>query len=182
LSWAKAGLCWLAAAILGAIYLAGGLAGRTAEDAQVPGLRPDDVAGPVETPPPSDLPEPVQAIEIRRGEDVVAWERDGERWRVTAPAGKSVPGGLLGAFVEQLDALRFAERFEGDAADPAFGLHEPGLRIAVVGADGERVMLVVGARTPTGTAAYGRREDGGPVVLVGLNLLYYADLLFDAAR
>ena len=42
--------------------------------------------------------------------------------------------------------------------------------------------ITVGEQTPTGTAAYARREGGGPVLLVGLNLLYYADLLFDAAR
>ncbi|HZR83283.1 MAG TPA: DUF4340 domain-containing protein [Candidatus Binatia bacterium] len=132
---------------------------------------------------PGDIPAPVQLVELRRGEDVVAWERreDGG-WRVTAPAGRAIPAGLLDAFNEQLLAVGIGERFEGDANDPAFGFQHPTLRITVVGEDGRRVMLVVGDRTPTGTSAYARREGGDAVVLVGLNLLYYADLLFDAAR
>jgi hypothetical protein len=174
-SWARAALCWLAVAVLGLAYLAG-----PAPPGEAPAsgrARP-----PQPTPVVGDLPSPLRSLEVRRGEEVVSWERANGGWRVTAPAGRAIPAGLLDAFNDQLEAIGFGERFEGDASDPAFGFDRPALRIAVVGDDGESVVLIVGARTPTGTAAYARREDGGPVLLVGLNLLYYADLLFDAAR
>lgn len=175
MSWSRALLCWLVAAAIGALWLAD--------------LRRDAGRGAVLVPHASEsaagvsLPRQPRLVELRRGDTLVAWERTGEgRWRVTAPAGRAIPAGLLDAFVEQLAALANAERLDGNASDPAFGLVGSTLLVATVGEDGRRAEIRIGDRTPTGTAAYARLEPGGPVLLVGLNLLYYADLLFDTAR
>lgn len=178
MSWFRAAAYWLAACALAIAYLAGERAGG---DAPAPEPTPDaSSAVPV-----TEIPAPLRRIALERGDRKVVWERQAAGgWQVIEPAGRSLPAGLLDAFAEQLAAVSLGEHFEGDASDPAFGLGDPSLRIAAEGGEGEgdRLVLVVGARTPTGTAAYARREGQGPVLLVGLNLLYYADLLFDAAR
>jgi hypothetical protein len=174
MSWTRAAVYWLVALALAAIYVGGEDAVRTAS---APSATPTPLADRTE------VPLPLKRIEVRRDDVVIAWERRPEgAWTVVEPAGTSIPAGLLDAFAEQVATISAGEHFDGDADDPAFGLERPGLRIALVGEDGRTLALVVGERTPTGTAAYARREGGGPVLLVGLNLLYYSDLLFDAAR
>lgn len=176
MSWGRALGTWLVAALLIALYVVDLQRVTPPEPPAVPLAQASGTAQ-------VELPHPARAIEIRRGSEVVAWERNGEKgWRVTAPAGHAIPVGLLDAFTEQLAAIGLGEHFDGVGGEAAFGLDRPTLRIAVVGEDGRRAALLVGERTPTGTSAYARREEGGAVLLVGLNLLYYADLLFDAAR
>lgn len=174
MSWARAAVYWLVAAVLALVYLG------PFRHEPAPALPTPTPAGAVQV---TEIPLPLRRIELRRGAAVVAWERRPEGgWRVVEPAGRAIPPGLLDAFAEQLAAVSLGEHFDGNAADPAFGLEKPGLRIGAFGEDGRSVVLAIGERSPTGTAAYARREEGGPVLLVGLNLLYYADLLFDAAR
>ena len=45
-----------------------------------------------------------------------------------------------------------------------------------------RVRVFLGANNPTNTALYAMRDDRPAVFLVGLNLRYYVDLIFEAAR
>ena len=175
MSWGRALAVWLVAGLLIAVCVADLQRVAPPTPAAVPAVQP---TGPAAV----ELPHPARAIEIRRGQEVVAWERAENGWHVTAPAGRAIPGGLLDAFAEQLASIGLGEHFDGAGGDQAFGLDSPKLRIAVVGEDGRRAALIVGERTPTGTSAYARREEGGAVLLVGLNLVYYSDLLFDAAR
>ena len=127
----------------------------------------------------------VTSIRIESRGLVVACRREaGGAWQVEEPAGKSIPRGLLDAFAEQLGAAREAERIEGGAAPvPAeFGLDHPATLIAWTGDGGRRGTLAIGDRTPTGTGAYARCGTAGSVRLVGLSLVYYAELLLSAAR
>ncbi len=41
---------------------------------------------------------------------------------------------------------------------------------------------MIGGRNPTRTAVYARRSDQPAIFLVGMNLSYYIDLIFDAAK
>ena len=175
--WTHVAAIWAAAAALGAIYFVevpppperG--AGQPAA-----GTTAGSVAYSVE-------PRAVRAVELRRGATIVRWERTGEGpWRVTIPVERNIQGGLLDAFIEQLAANGTGERIDGNPSDDSFGLAQPNFTVAVEAADGQRLSLVIGARTPTGTAAYARREGDPSVLLVGRNLVYYADLVFDAAR
>ncbi len=45
-----------------------------------------------------------------------------------------------------------------------------------------KVRVLLGARNPTRTAVYAKRDDRPAVYLVGLNVQYYEDLIFEAAR
>ncbi|MEY4948194.1 MAG: hypothetical protein RL698_405 [Pseudomonadota bacterium] len=130
-------------------------------------------------------PEHPTSIRIESRGLVVACRREaGGAWQVEEPAGKSITRGLLDAFAEQLGAAREAERIEGGAAPvPAeFGLDHPAMLIAWTGDGGRRGTLAIGDRTPTGTGAYARCGTAGSVRLVGLSLVYYAELLLSAAR
>jgi len=130
-----------------------------------------------------ELPSGVTRIRISRGDLAVAWRREADAtWKVEAPAGKSIPPGLLAAFAEQLDAVREGERLEAPGPDADFGLDHPSLRIEWSGPGDRRGTILVGGRTPTGTAWYGRVGADGAVRIVGSNLVYYADLVLGAAR
>lgn len=182
MTWTRAALCWAVALLLGLAVLASG----PQDDASAPldgdaarAAAPAPAAAPAE-------PEPqpgyvldatkLARVEVRRGAGTVILERAGDRWKVVEPTDRAIPYGLVQAFVEQLVDSGQGERIGDDAGDPAFGLEAPQLTIDASGG-GERLKLAIGARTPAGTAAYALVEEQGRVVLVGLNLLYYADLL-----
>lgn len=178
MSWQRAALCWLLASVLATAYLAG----APGPSPEPPAVAHPEPAGEL-TPGPALLGGPLRTVEVRRGEARVALERSGETgWRVTEPAGAPIPRGLLEAFAEQLATVGSGERIDGDPADPAFGLAEPTLRVAAVGEDGRRLALDIGGRTPTGTSAYARADGAGPILVVGRSLVYFGDLLLDAAR
>ena len=173
MTWPRALLCWLAAALCAALYFAAG---------PRPAPTPDRMALPTPAPAAERGYEldaaKLSRVEVRRGDARVVLERDGDRWRVAAPTDRSIPAGLVQAFVDQLVDSGHGERIADDGHNAAFGFATPELRIDAGDAGGKRLSLVVGARTPAGTAAYALVEQQGIVVLVGLNLLYYANLLF----
>ena len=172
MTWPRALLCWLVAALCAALYL-------------VAAQRPTPVAAPGMLPTPAPAAERgyeldaarLDRVELRRGDATVVLARDGDRWKVVAPTDRTIPGGLVQAFVDQLVDSGHGERIAEDAHNAAFGFASPELRIDASEAGGKRLSLVVGARTPAGTAAYALIEQQGLVVLVGLNLLYYGNLL-----
>jgi len=170
-SWSRALACWVLAGVLALAYLG-----------SAPSAPPAVERAP-EPPPARERaytldPAALRTVELRRGEDEIVLERRDGGWAVAQPTDRTIPAGLVQAFVEQLVDGGAGERVGDDPHDPAFGFGEPQLRVTATGADGMRFTLVVGAMTPTGTAAYGRVGEQGAVVLVGRNLLYYADLLF----
>ena len=174
MTWTGSALCWLLAALLAAVYFGTAAAPPPAND--LPGVMA------VATPLPSDRGYEIDAaalrsVEVRRGERAVMLERGDQAWKVVQPVDRTIPGGLVQAFVDQLVDSGESERVANDAANPDYGFDSPQLRVVATDSNGKRLTLVVGTRTPTGTAAYGRVEEDGVVVLVGLNLLYYADLL-----
>ncbi|MFM8412573.1 MAG: DUF4340 domain-containing protein [Alphaproteobacteria bacterium] len=207
MSWARVLFHWAVAAALGLAFFASG----RARDGEIAPGSARDGGRPVATPTPSasprvdaarsadggdtraaatpiaDLPAGAASwIRVERGSRAVAWRRgpDGS-WKVEFPTGKSIPPGLLSAFADQLDVVREGERIDAAGPDADFGIDHPSMRIEWEGAGGSRGDLRVGDRTPAGTAWYARSGAGGAagtVRIVGANLVYYADLVLDAAR
>jgi hypothetical protein len=102
---------------------------------------------------------------------------------VVAPADARVPADLVAAIVAALTELPPV-----DVVPPApgaraveFGLEEHSVRL-VVGTDTEEARVQLGARNPSQTAVYARRDGDEEIVLVGLNVQYYVDLLIEASR
>jgi hypothetical protein len=133
-------------------------------------------------------PGAVHAVVFRRADARVRAERDDDRWRAVEPQGAAVPSDLVDAVVATLTAGQVSEVMADDARAldlATFGLAVPTSTIVLTTASdgGDReVTVFFGAFNPTRTALYARLADDPRVYLVGLNLRYYEDLIFEAAR
>lgn len=191
MTWSRALLCWLVAGVLLVVV-------RVTEPPPPPPVLAPAAGDPSSAPPapgpddaPSVAPEPAATpqraydldaakltrIELRRGDRTVILEQSDGRWKVVVPTDRVIPPGLVQAFVEQLVDSGHGERIADAPSDPAFGFADPTARIDADSQGGGRLSLALGARTPAGTAVYALEERDGRVVSVGLNLLYYVDLL-----
>ncbi len=127
----------------------------------------------------------VTAVTFRKAGRTVRATREQGRWQAVEPAGAHVSPDLIAATVATLTAGQGAEKLapepEHDLA--AYGLDVPSATVEVViGAPSSPpVTVVLGSHNPTRTAVYARRTDQGTIFLVGMNLSYYIDLIFDAA-
>jgi hypothetical protein len=193
MTWPRALLCWLIAAALSGVLRAteptppspviDDASTAAADDAGASAPAPAAPAAPVGAPAATSQrayeldATRLTRVEVRRGDrTVILAQRDG-RWQVVQPTDRVIPPGLVQAVVEQLVDSGHGERIADDASDPAFGFGTPVARIDADSRDAPRLSLVLGARTPAGTAVYALDEQHGRVVSVGLNLLYYVDLL-----
>jgi hypothetical protein len=184
MTWSRALLCWLVAGALLVVL-------RVTEPAPPPPVitvasgeaAPASAASaapaPSATPPHAydlDAAKLVR-VEVRRGDKTVLLEQGDGRWKVVEPTDRAIPPGLVQAFVAQLADSGHGERIADAPNDPAFGFATPTAHIDAQSQGGARLSLALGARTPAGTAVYALEEHDGRVVTVGLNLLYYVDLL-----
>lgn len=128
----------------------------------------------------------VTAVTFRREGRIVRAAREEGSWRVLEPTGVSIPPDLIAATISTLTAGQSAERLGSEPAHDlgAYGLDAPSatLEITVGTPPASPVTVAIGGRNPTRTAVYARRSDQSAVYLVGLNLSYYIDLIFDAAK
>jgi hypothetical protein len=149
----------------------------------------------VAPPPPEAAPErsllgvdesAVRAIAFQRGDMQVRAVRDDGRWRVVEPSRAAVPPDLIEAEVATLTAGQVSEVVADGAAPDlaAFGLTRPRSAIVLTidgGGAPRDVTVLLGDRNPTHTALYARRSGDPRVYLVGLNVRYYEELIFEAA-
>ncbi len=126
-------------------------------------------------------PEEIRGVDIRRGNMVVRCRRAKDRWQVVEPAAAQVPVDLIAALVNNLVQLPDVEVIAESAPDLSqFGLDVPVSQITLTRANGPPIVVRVGVRNPSGTAVYAQRSDSSRVYLVGLNVRYYEDLVFEA--
>ncbi|MFN8641994.1 MAG: DUF4340 domain-containing protein [Candidatus Binatia bacterium] len=139
----------------------------------------------VTTPP---APPPVPSTRAQPGPDVVgvavsaggrrveAHRVDG-RWQVAPPDADRVTSDLVDALLAAiLDAP--AEPLGADAAARAdFGLDAPSARVELTRRAGRPVTLLVGRTNPAATGVYGQLEGNPQIVLMGLNVRYYIELM-----
>jgi hypothetical protein len=126
------------------------------------------------------LPEnEIDAMDLSRGATTIRCRRVGGRWQVVEPAGGRVPSDLVTALVAnltQLPEVEVVDEGEGDLAQ--YGLDPPVSQMTLTMSGGKLVHLRLGSRNPSGTAIYAQRDDTRRVFLIGLNVRYYEDLLF----
>jgi hypothetical protein len=122
------------------------------------------------------------AFRIARGGRVISARRGaGDRWEVREPPDAPIPSDLLAAFAAALADAEEIQQVGGAGADPdAFGLGEMAAHVDIDLADGRRIGISIGDINANGTAVYARRDDEPAIVLVGRNVRYYEDLLFQA--
>ena len=126
-------------------------------------------------------PDDVRELRLVRGGRTIVSRRVDGRWTVVEPAGTPIPADLVTAFTDALTAAEEIDVVVAGAGDPAdYGLDATAARVELVVEHGNPVVVAIGAPNPTGTAVYARRGDAPAVVLIGRNVRYYEDLLFDA--
>ena len=123
----------------------------------------------------------VREVRLARGGRTIVSRRVDGRWTVVEPAGTPIPADLVTAFTDALAAAEEIDMVAAGAGDAAeYGLDATAGRVELLMEHGPPVVVAIGAPNPTGTAVYARRGDAPAVVLIGRNVRYYEDLLFDA--
>src|SRR5262245_39883957 len=123
----------------------------------------------------------VHEIRLARGGRAIVSRRVDGRWTVVEPANAPIPPDLVTAFTDALTAAEEIDVMPEAAGDPAaYGLDATAARVQLLVERGGPVVVAIGAPNATGTAVYARRGDAPGVVLIGRNVRYYEDLLFDA--
>jgi hypothetical protein len=160
------------------------LAGLAAEYWLVerPRARPEREAAPEPARPrflPVLSPADVREVRLTRDGRTVVSRREADAWTVVEPVGTAIPSDLIGAFATALAQAEEIARV-GHAEGDAFGLREGATRVELRAATGAPVVVTIGAANPTGTAVYAQRADSAEVVLIGRQVRYYEDLIFQA--
>lgn len=123
----------------------------------------------------------VRSIRLQRGGRTLVMEQKDERWVVVEPPGVTVPSDLVLAF---LHALAVAEEIDQVATPTesldAFGFGDTVTRVDLGLTNDRKLVVTLGSTNPTGTALYARRSPSPAVVLIGRQVRYYEDLLFQA--
>ncbi len=172
MTWSRAALYWACFLALGVYYLA---VERAPAGEAVAHL----TRAPFLNVPESEF----TALEVRRGDALVRCRRVDGRWQVGEPAGATVPADLVAGLITNLTQLPDVEVVAETKRERAqFGLDNPESRIVLTPASGTPVTVTLGNRNPAGTAVYAERNDSERVFLIGLNVRYYEDLLFEALR
>jgi hypothetical protein len=122
----------------------------------------------------------IVAAEIQRGASVVRCRRLAGRWKVVDPPDGSAPADLIAGLIDNLTQLPDVEVVAQKPADLAqFGLAPPASQLVLTPASGDPITVRLGSRNPAGTALYAQRSNSDRVFLIGLNVGYYEDLLFE---
>jgi hypothetical protein len=125
-------------------------------------------------------PGDVRELRLMRSGRTVVSARRGDHWEVIEPAESNVPSDLIAAFA---NALTGAEEIDvmGTPGDPhAYGFDDEAGRIVVLPERGAPLEVTLGGMNATGTAVYARRGGAPAIVLIGRNVRYYEDLIFQA--
>jgi hypothetical protein len=127
--------------------------------------------------------EQITAVQVQRGARVVRCRRVAGRWKVVDPPDSSVPSDLIAGLITNFTQLPDVEVVADHPADLAqFGLDPPVSQLVLTPVSGAPITVRLGNRNPAGTALYAQRGAGARVFLIGLNVSYYEDLLFEGVH
>jgi Domain of unknown function (DUF4340) len=120
-------------------------------------------------------------VRLHRDGRTIVSRRAGDRWAVVEPEGAPIPSDLIAAFTNALVEAEEIARVETELADPkAYGLGQGAAQVEILTGTGPPLAVTIGAPNPTGTAVYARRGGEQAIVLIGRNVRYYEDLLFES--
>jgi hypothetical protein len=122
----------------------------------------------------------MREVRLRRDGRTLVTRREGTTWAVVEPAGAAVPPDLIAAFANALAGAEEIARFAPPGGDaPTYGFAD-GARVEVFAGGEPPIVVLIGQTNPTGTAVYAQRAGAHEVVLIGRNVRYYEDLIFQA--
>lgn len=124
----------------------------------------------------------VQAVTLTRGNESLKFEKtaDGKLFKVVAPPNGFAPQDLMNALVALFVDAKDVEIVSDTSDDLAqFGLDHPKAEVLIETPGGAPpIRLIFGSDNPTHTAVYAKIESSPKVFLLGRNLEYYQDLMF----
>lgn len=125
----------------------------------------------------------IQAISMTRGTESLRFQKtaDGKLYQVVAPQGKFIPQDLMNRMAESLAHAKSVEVVAENAADlRQFGLEHPASEITIESAgQAQPIKIAFGNENPTLTAVYGKLEGNPKVFLLGKDVEYYQQLMFE---
>jgi hypothetical protein len=126
-------------------------------------------------------PGELREIRMQRGGHALVSRLTGDRWVVVEPPEAPVPPDLIAAFASALAGAETIDVVSGANPDArTYGLDERAGRVEMVPRRGEPVVVTIGGTNPTGTAVYARGGRTPGIVLLGRNVRYYEDLIYQA--
>jgi Domain of unknown function (DUF4340) len=158
-------------AVLGALAADYWLVERRTEPAPAVAVRRPFLAVPVAE---------VREVRLVRAERRVVARRADGAWAVVEPAGASIPPDLIAAFADALTGAQQIETVAAEDAGRAFGLDGDAARVELLTQGGESIVILIGTTNATGTGVYARRGEASEIVLIGRNVRYYEELIFQA--
>ena len=131
-------------------------------------------------------PEPahlaIDTVRLEVDGRTVSARRAGEQWEIVEPVGATVPSDLITALVSAVLETPATPVTSDTNGLAEFGLDTPSARL-IFGRPGDTpVTLSLGGTNPAATGIYGRLEGKPQVILLGLNVRYYIDLVLRQAK
>lgn len=124
-------------------------------------------------------PSVVREIRLVRDGRSVVMRRAPAGWAVVEPADTDIAPDLVAAFMNALMETEEIAQVAGAEADPhVYGLDERAGRVEIVADRSTPLEVRIGGENPTGTAVYAQRSGSADIVLIGRNVRYYEDLIF----
>jgi len=125
----------------------------------------------------------VKALTLRRDGKEIRCELRDKRSQIVKPENAKVPPDLVAALVENLTDKQEAEEINAKPRPEelqAFGLNASSPQVEIEVGGGKRMAVKLGGKNPPQTAIYAQTDFSPRILLVGVNVQYYADLLYAA--
>jgi Domain of unknown function (DUF4340) len=125
----------------------------------------------------------VKALVLRRDGKEIRCERRDKRWQIVKPENAKVPSDLVSALLENLTDKQDAEEITAKPRPEdlqAFGLSASSPEVEIEVSGGKKMSVKLGGKNPPQTAIYAQTDFSPRILLVGVNVQYYADLLYEA--
>lgn len=129
-----------------------------------------------------DIGNGVDSITVTRGDEKIRFTKmaDGQRYQVVEPDGKFIPQDLMQALASLLSNSKSVEIISDNPNDlKEFGLDQPKGEIIIQATSKPKpITIFFGNENPTQTAIYARLDGNPKIFLLGKNLEYYQQLMF----
>jgi hypothetical protein len=114
----------------------------------------------------------VTGVELKRGEETVRLQREGERWQLVEPVKAQGSNTAVDEVLATVLTARIDREIDPNPASPAdFGLDTPAAEVTLALRDGRTLGLQLGAKNPTGVWVYARERDKPAVFVLGESVL-----------
>ena len=127
--------------------------------------------------------EDIHEVVLRRQEGAVHCVRNGDKWETLEPQNVEITSAIVESLLENLTQEKEIQVVEQNATDlKPYGLADPYSILELKGKENNLLATVsVGDRNPTASAVYALKDKSRQVVVVGYNIRYYEELIFEAA-